>query len=40
MMKKLFFLMTAMVALHAGAQTEVGSEELSGKDVDVQKMDH
>ena len=32
-------LMTAMVALHVSAQTEVGSEGLSGKDVDVQKMD-
>ena len=39
MIKKLFFLMTAMVALHVSAQTEVGSEGLSGKDVDVQKMD-
>ena len=39
MVKQLFFLMTAMVALHVSAQTEVGSEGLSGKDVDVQKMD-
>jgi hypothetical protein len=39
MVKRLLFLMTAMVALHVSAQTEVGSEGLSGKDVDVQKMD-
>ena len=39
MIKQLFFLMTAMVALHVSAQTEVGSEGLSGKDIDVQKMD-
>lgn len=38
MVKRLLFLMTAMVALHVSAQTEVGSEGLSGKDVDVQKM--
>ena len=39
MMRLLFILVTAMVTLHVGAQTEVGSEGLSGKDVDVQKMD-
>lgn len=39
MVKKLFLLMTVMVALHVSAQTEVGTEGLSGKDVDVQKID-
>lgn len=39
MMRQLFILVTAMVALHVSAQTEVGSEGLSGKDIDVQKMD-
>ena len=38
-MKRVLFLLTVMVSLHAGAQTEVGSQKLAGTDNDVQKID-
>ncbi len=39
MTKKLLFLLGAMVSLQVTAQTEVGSQGLTGKDADVQQID-
>ena len=39
MKKHLLSLLAVMMALHVSAQTEVGSQKLSGMDIDVQKVD-